>query len=289
LALARQLKDRRGEGVSLGNLGNTYSVLRDDFRAIELYGKSIAIARELKDRLLESTLVGNLGIIYTKVGKYPEAIESHQQHLAIVREFKDRLGEGIALGNLGNVYYSLGNYPKAIEFYQQVLKIAREIGDWNSEALSLNHLANTLVQQKQPALAIIFNKQAINIQESIRKGLSSLPEEQQRLYVESKSNSYRNLADLLFQQNRVVEALQILDLLKVQELQDFLKDVKGNERTAQGIELLPEEQRILSQIRTSKFSDLNTYFRSSTINNLVQKLQKTATAQNLKLSAYSDL
>jgi CHAT domain-containing protein len=68
-----------------------------------------------------------------------------------------------------------------------------------------------------------------------------------------------------------------------------LKDVKGNERTTKGIELLPEEQKIFSQLNSSKLPDLNIYLKSSAVNNLVQQLQKTATAQSLKLSAYSDL
>lgn len=50
------------------------------------------------------------------------------------------------------------------------------------------------------------------------------------------------MADLLLQKNRVLEAQQILDLLKVQEVDDYLQNVRGNQETAQGIELLSPEE-----------------------------------------------
>ncbi|MGB3512884.1 MAG: hypothetical protein WBA93_27460 [Microcoleaceae cyanobacterium] len=43
------------------------------------------------------------------------------------------------------------------------------------------------------------------------------------------------MADLLLQQNRVLEAQYILDLLKVQEVDDYLQNVRGNQQTALGI------------------------------------------------------
>jgi CHAT domain-containing protein len=51
-----------------------------------------------------------------------------------------------------------------------------------------------------------------------------------------------------------MEALQVLDLLKVQELQDYLQNVNGNERTAQGIYLFPEE---ISQVQAITAQPIN--------------------------------
>ena len=96
----------------------------------------------------------------------------------------------------------------------------------------------------QPALAIIFYKQAVNTYETIRKDIRGLPKELQNSYKETVAKSYRNLADLLLQQNRVLEAQRVLDLLKVQELDEFLRGVRGNTNTQRGIENLPPEQQI---------------------------------------------
>ena len=50
---------------------------------------------------------------------------------------------------------------------------------------------------------------------------------------------------MLLQQNRVLEAQQVLDLLKVQEVEDYLRQpVRGTEQTGQGVPLLPSEQQL---------------------------------------------
>jgi CHAT domain-containing protein len=250
LAIARETQNRLGEGQSLGNLGLAYYSLENYPKAIEFQMQSLAIAREIKDRLGEGQALGDLGLAYYSLGNYPKAIEFQMQSLAIAREIKDRQGEGNALRNLGIAYDALRNYPKAIELQMQSLTITREISYRNGEALGLTNLAKTLENQNQTALAIIFYKQAVNIRESIRKDLRSFPIEQQKIYTESVAYSYRSLADLLLQQNRILEAQQVLDLLKIQELQDYLRTVRGNATTAKGLDILQPEQQILAKYDT---------------------------------------
>jgi len=152
------------------------------------------------------------------------------------------------------VYHSLGQYPKALEFFQQALAIVKEIGNRNMEGTTLNNIGFLLENQKQPELAIVFFKQSVNTWESIRKDLRVLPTDQQKSFTDTISSTYRRLADLLLQQDRVLEAQRILDLLKVQELEEYLRNVRGNPATASGVEYIKQEQEILDkykQIQTS--------------------------------------
>jgi CHAT domain-containing protein/lipopolysaccharide biosynthesis regulator YciM len=288
LAIAQELKDKLNEKNALGNLGTAYFSLGDYSKAIQFHQKALEIAREIGNKSSEGDTLGELGNIYKDLRDYPRAIKFYQQALTIARVVGDQVSEGLSLANLGNIHHELGNYPKAIDLYQQALIKMRKIGSRDSEALALNNLADSLKNSRKPALAIIFYKQAVNVSESIRKDLHSLPIEQQTIYTENVASSYRSLADLLFKENRIVEALQILDLLKVQELQDFLKDIKGNERAKKGIEMLPEEQQILAR-GPSNNTSLNAYLESSVVTQLIQQSQKTAALQNLKLSSYNDL
>ena len=48
-SIFREIGDRRGEGNSLGNLGNAYAALGETRRAIEHYQQSLAIGREISD------------------------------------------------------------------------------------------------------------------------------------------------------------------------------------------------------------------------------------------------
>jgi CHAT domain-containing protein/Flp pilus assembly protein TadD len=243
LAIAREIGDRNGEARSLNNLGNTYDSLGEYQKAIEFYQQSLAIKREIGDRRGEANSLGGLGIAYRNLGQYQKAIEFHQQFLTIAREIGDRDGEAASLNNLGIAYKSLGQYRQAIEFYQQSLAIAREIGDKESEGLTLSNLGVLLVKQNQPELAIIFYKQSVNVREAIRQDIRGLSKEQQQSYTETIADTYRNLADLLLKQDRILEAQRVLDLLKVQELEDYLNNVRGSDNSAQGIATRAPEQQ----------------------------------------------
>jgi len=55
LVIQREVKDRSGEGNTLGNLGFAYDGLSQYDQAIGYYEQSLAIARELKERSREGT------------------------------------------------------------------------------------------------------------------------------------------------------------------------------------------------------------------------------------------
>ncbi|MEH2033518.1 MAG: tetratricopeptide repeat protein [Nostoc sp.] len=249
LAIAREIKDRESEGKALGNLGLVYFYLGNYAKAIEYQQQWLVIAREIKDRKSEGAALGNLGLANLYLGNYAKAIEYQQQLLAIAREIKDRESEGKALGNLGVANLYLGNYAKAIEYEQQLLAIAREIKDRQSEGIALNNIARSLEKQQQSELAIVFYKQSVNVRESIRNDIRTLPREQQESYTQTVADTYRRLADLLLSQGRLLEAQQVLELLKIQELRDFTRNARAGGETS-GIALARIEEEILNKYGT---------------------------------------
>jgi CHAT domain-containing protein len=273
LAIKKETKDRRGEGKLLGNLGSAYESLSKYDKAIQFHLQALAIFRESKDRGGEGISLVNLGNTYDSLGKYDKAIESYLQSLAIAREIKDRYGEGAALGNLGTSYHSLNKYDKAIEFYLQYLAIAREIKNRHGEGIALNNLGESFNNLKQPELAIFFYKQSINVREAIRKDIKKLDKDLQQSYLATVEKTYRNLADRLLQQNRIIEALQVLDLLKVQELEDYLKNIKGSDRSAQGVRLLAPELALSDKLLAVSFD--NSQDINNQLANQIQQLPKT--------------
>ena len=243
LIIYREIGDRNGVGSSLNNLGSVYDNLGQYQKAIEFYQQSLAILREIGDRNGVGSSLNNLGIAYLSLGQYQKAIEFYQQSLLIAQEIGDRSSEAYSLGNLGIAYRNLGQYQKAIEFYQQSLAITKEIGDRSGEGLTLSNIGVLLAKQNQPELAIIFYKQSVNVTEAIHQDIQGLPKEQQQSYTETIADNYRALADLLLKQDRVLEAQRVLDLLKVQELEDYLRNIRGSDNSAQGLaERSPELQ-----------------------------------------------
>jgi tetratricopeptide (TPR) repeat protein len=240
------------EATSLSNLGNAYRNLGQYKIAIEFDEQSLVLLQKMSESPNSDTFailkekansLTNLGHIYFYQGNYKKAIECYEQSLAVVREIGDRQGEANTLGGLGNIYYSSERYQNGMKIYQQSLAIARGIGDRTSEGIVLNNLGALLAQHNQPELAIIFYKQSVNIREAIRRDIQGLPKEQQQSYTETIANTYRSLADLLLKQDRVLEAQRVLDLLKVQELEDYLHDVRASENLGNGIaDRAPEQQ-----------------------------------------------
>ena len=247
LAIAREIGDRIGEGTALGNLGNAYGDLGQYERAIDFYEQYLAIAREIGDRAGEGNALGNLGTAYDNLGQYERAIDFYKQRLAIAREIGDRAGEGHALNNLGAVHNSLSQDERSLEFYGQSLSIFRKIGDRANEGIALSNIGILFNTQDQPELAIIFLKAAVEVRESIRGDIQGLDTDLQQSFTDTVADTYRTLADLLLQQDRILEAQRVLDLLKVQELDEYLQNVRGNAQTASGIAYWQPEQEILER------------------------------------------
>ncbi len=85
------------------------------------------IDREIGDRRGEAISLGNLGNAYYSLGQYQQAIEFQQQSLEIEREIGNRGGEAISWYNYGDTLAKLGKksqakaaYVKAQEFFQAI-------------------------------------------------------------------------------------------------------------------------------------------------------------------------
>ena len=281
LAIKKQIGDRSSEANSVNSLGAAYYSLGQYQKAIDFFQQSLAIFQQISNRNGEAASLNNLGSAYHSLGQYRKAIDFYEQCLTIKKQIGDRKGEAASLNNLGGTYYSLGQYQKAIYFLQQSLAILKQIRDRNGEAASLNNLGAALNQLNQPEIAILFYKQSVNVRESIRKDIKGLPKEDQQLYINSVAYSYRNLADILIKQDRIMEALQVLDLLKIQELEDYLKNIKGSDRSAQGIRLLAPEQALSENLFEINFEN------SKEINNqLANQIQQIPKSEINKVPEY---
>jgi CHAT domain-containing protein/Flp pilus assembly protein TadD len=206
LAIYQDIGDRRSEGNALTNLGNAYHSLGDYQQAISFHEQALAIAREIEDRGGEGADLTNLGNAYFSLGDYRQAISVYEQALAIFHELEDRRGEGAALTGLGNAYLSLGDYRQAISFHEQALAISREIENRRGEGADLGNLGNAYDSLGDYRQAISFHEQA----------------------------------------HRILEAQRVLDLLKVQELDDSLRGVRSTSGTASGVALWGVETDLLA-------------------------------------------
>jgi CHAT domain-containing protein len=193
------------------------------------------------------------------------------------------------------------------------LYIRREVGERSEEARILSEIGSLLQNNKQPELAILFYKQSVNVIEGIRKNLENLSEDDRKAYTTAVASNYRILADLLIKQDRILEAQQVLDLLKVQELSDYFRSetVGNNAKKADyqlpeqniialGIELdqlqklnpltIEQKQRIayLTSQEIDRNAQFNTFLNSLPVQKQIEQLRRDK-AKNVDLEEYNRL
>jgi len=244
LPLIRAVGNRGGEATTLNNIGGVYDALGEKPKALEYYNQALPLYRAVGDRSGEATTLNNIGYVYSALGEKPKALEYYNQALPLMRAVGDRSGEATTLNNIGSVYDALGEKPKALAYYNQALPLLRAVGDRSGEATTLHNIGFLLASQKQPELAIVFYKQSVSQYEILRQTLRTLPKATQETYTKTVESTYRELADLLLKADRILEAQQVLDLLKVQELNNYLNTVRGD---VQELYVLPPETEILKK------------------------------------------
>jgi tetratricopeptide (TPR) repeat protein len=246
ISLAQDLDAKNTQADAMERLAHSYSGLgryRDAIRTLEM---AISIWQELGNPQRELRAHRSLGSIQFEQENYEQAVQSFQYAIHIAKSLDNLLERMFTLLNLGQTYAQT-NFDLALNAYSQGLSLIDALdGSPPLEVLYFKSLGDLFYEQDEPELAILFYKQVLQIIEDVRQDIQSIPLELQASYTESVADTYRTLADLLLQQDRVLEAQQVLDLLKVHELDDYLRDVRGNEQTAEGVDYLPPEQDLLA-------------------------------------------
>ncbi len=227
-----------GAAVTLLNMGTIYEEQGDYLKALTFYRRGLAFFESSKYPSGWSQALNEIGKVYNRLNQSEKALENFQKALAIATEYADPRRQGQALEHIGLTYHKRQDYNQAIAFYSKSLARRRSIGDREGEASVLNHMGDSLRENNDLDLAILFYKESVSRYETIRADLRQLPREQQSSYLKTVERTYRNLADLLLKRDRVLEAQQVLDLLKFQELEQYLNTVRGTRRTTDN--LLPE-------------------------------------------------
>ena len=165
LSIAKNMRDRVGEGKASGNLGNTLKMLGRFDEAVHACSTHLSISKELRDEVGEGRALYNLGNVYHTKGKqmarvglrdpgdFPAEVREclmkgadyYQQNLTLMIKMGDKSAQGRALGNLGNTHYLLGNFKEAVTFHSERLKIAQEFGDRSAERRAQCNLGNARV------------------------------------------------------------------------------------------------------------------------------------------------
>jgi CHAT domain-containing protein len=273
--LSLKTKNRRMQAAAYEVIGAVYNVLSKEPMALQFDERALPILQELNDTAEEGALLTRLGNIYNHAENYPKALDYLNQALTF-RGSMHRMGVEAALVAIGTTYLRQKDTKKAISYFNQALAIAREIGDRRSEAITLFSIADAshqsnddptalrdalaalslakavgdtqlqgrtdflllrMLRVQHPQAAILFGFDAVDAFQQVRQNITGLNERLQMHFAASKSPVYRMLAELLARQNRLSEAEHVLDLLKVAEFTETVRD--GEDRDASKTAPLP--------------------------------------------------
>jgi CHAT domain-containing protein/Tfp pilus assembly protein PilF len=214
--------------------------------ARQRYQQALQIAQSITDLNGENQSLAGLGGLYAQQNQPDKALPYLTQALALQQRMGIKPRQAETLNAIGQTQTQLEKYAEAQATLQQAYFLAQTLGDRATEAQALAHLGQLFVHQNQPQLAIVFYKQSVNTYETIRTSLRSLPPDQQKSYTATISTTYRALADLLISQTRISEAQQVLERLKIKELNDFSQGTRAPAAIAE-IGLSPTETQITTQ------------------------------------------
>ncbi|HEY6515722.1 MAG TPA: CHAT domain-containing protein [Steroidobacteraceae bacterium] len=135
--------------------------------------------------------------------------------------------------NLSELERTRGDHGRAVSLAASAVSAAEGLGTPESLARAYFVSALALNAQGRTALAIFFGKRAIAQIERQRRYFSGEDERLDRGFLLDKVGMYRTVADWLMGSGRIDEGLEVLQLLKAEELYDFTSraaawEVKGS-------------------------------------------------------------
>ena len=289
LSICRDASDRSCELDTLDHMGWAYDVLGQKPKALAYYSQALSICREAHDHELEAAVLNNIAWVYQSQGKDSKALKYLKEALPISRQVHSPSRIADILGSMGTVYGHLGQARNELEYSNQSLLMDRELGDRDGQAYALweigqaesrlgnrgsslrNELAalalakaatdpdlegnidTTLMlsfrDRKRLDEAVFFGKDAVNCFQQMRRNIAGLDKDVQAGFAQSKSATYRQLAELLVQTDHLGEAEQVLDLLKEQELNEVVRGAAtGPEAATEPVKLTSAQEKAQSDL-----------------------------------------
>lgn len=286
LPLFRLAQDKRGEAYTLNNIGVLYDRAQAHGQAHEYYDRAMTLFRQIGDCNELAAPLSNLALEALDTGDQQKALAYLTQALDIQHSIGDRQAEATTLNNLGFVYNAIGQRAKALQYFAQALALHRVAENLPGEGDTYSNLMFAWRTQ-QPRLAVYYGKQAVNDYQQVRAQLPPLDRDAQLSFIKSKTVTYRQLAELLTEQGRLLEAQQIVSMLKEEEYLEFVRRDGGETNALAARAALTPEETALNK-RYLEIAD-NITVRGRQRGELLAKPARTAEEDRQLTAIESDL
>ncbi len=257
VALADQVGDHTSKAQTLHQLADFHWEIGNLGQALTLFNQALQIKKQAGDVDSEAETLGAIAGVYRDAQWPSAALHAYLQVLPTVERAKDVAWQIMILNNLGAVEADLHHKVEARAYYDRSAQLALTAGDPVTPAYSAwgigqleqadalpnyfqsvrisreyeqsdlegevdSSLMNHFRAHHQPNVAIFFGKRAVDRFQSLRRSMNGTSNELRSSFLQRKSASYRTLAEILIDQGRLIEAQQVLDLLKIQQYSDYI-------------------------------------------------------------------
>lgn len=140
IELAREIGNKKSEGIALGNIGVYYAMTGSLPDAMKSFQEKLSVMKGLNEKTEQVGVLSNIGAIYDWQGNVQRSMESYAEALKILGSLDDKPKKALLTGNMGAAFEKLSDYPKALDFYHQALTMFQELQDKGDTAWMLGNI-----------------------------------------------------------------------------------------------------------------------------------------------------
>ena len=153
-ALAKEIKNLKGEGDAYGAVADVYSVANNHVNASHYYKKSITVLRQSNDSASLASALFNAGDDFRKTRNFDSALLYFKESQQIFENIDYLPGKGNCLGGIGMVYAYTGRNELAKKNLTQAISIMEETENFYPVCEYLLSLAEVYWKEGNQAAAV---------------------------------------------------------------------------------------------------------------------------------------
>jgi CHAT domain-containing protein len=243
--------------VALSNIAGIHALEERYDQALEVYNRAMKRQELLGHKNSAASIRGDMAYVYDKKGDYKSALKFCEDSLSQLQEFKEKQEITQLTLFLATIQRDLKLYPDALKSAEQAKQFALEQG-WD-EVLWDAWLTEGKIYQDLGELDNAFHayEESVRVIESFRM---QIPETEMEApyFLQSRTEPYYALIDLLITQNRIPEAFRYAEMSKARILLDVLHSGKSMITSNMSASEKQKEQSLRKQIAAmnTKYLDL---------------------------------